>query len=293
MKVAISRWRATFFSLATAVELRYNEGEVLQVPNTKLTRQRWKDHMYYGKWIYIVLAIVAVFVTDLLYSTTEYRPPDERKVTVQFVGSSATMAETVEQTTEQILSAVLPMDETLELVEFFALNFSGDDSDYYGAQKFFVELAAGENDVYVGSRTVLNSIIDQGAALPLDGYIASGLITVPEGAQLYERQEPLFDEQGNEMGKGETRIYGFSTDPLVQMPAQTYMNNEGNYFIITTMSPNPKTAALAMQELYALWSQPLPEPSPSAATEEAASTPAPSGEVSPSLSPDAEEGAQQ
>ena len=85
------------------------------MPNTKLTRQRWKDHMYYGKWIYIVLAIVAVFVTDLLYSTTEYRPPDERKVTVQFVSSSASMAETVEQTTEQILSAVLPMDETLAL----------------------------------------------------------------------------------------------------------------------------------------------------------------------------------
>ena len=141
------------------------------MPNTKLTRQRWKDHMYYGKWIYIVLAIVAVFVTDLLYSTTEYRPPDERKVTVQFVSSSASMAETVEQTTEQILSAVLPMDETLERVEFFALNFSGDDSDYYGAQKFFVELAAGENDVYVGSRAVLNSIIDQGAAIPLDEYI--------------------------------------------------------------------------------------------------------------------------
>ena len=63
---------------------------------------------------------------------------------MQFVSSSASMAETVEQTTEQILSAVLPMDETLERVEFFALNFSGDDSDYYGAQKFFVELAAGE-----------------------------------------------------------------------------------------------------------------------------------------------------
>lgn len=262
------------------------------MPNTKLTRQRWKDHMYYGKWIYIVLAIVAVFVTDLLYSTTEYRPPDERKVTVQFVSSSATMAETVEQTTEQILAAVLPMDETLELVEFFALNFSGDDSDYYGAQKFFVELAAGENDVYVGSRTVLNSIIDQGAAIPLDEYIDSGLITVPEGAQLYERREPLFDEQGNEMGTGETRIYGFSTDPLVQMPAQTYMNNEGNYFIITAMSPNPETAALAMQELYALWSQPLPEPSPSAAAEDAASAATPSGEVSPSPSPEVEEGAQ-
>ena len=184
------------------MELRYNEGEVLQVPNTKLTRQRWKDHMYYGKWIYIVLAIVAVFVTDLLYSTTEYRPPDERKVTVQFVSSSASMAETVEQTTEQILSAVLPMDETLERVEFFALNFSGDDSDYYGAQKFFVELAAGENDVYVGSRAVLNSIIDQGAAIPLDEYIDSGLITVPEGAQLYERREPVFDEQGQRTGHG-------------------------------------------------------------------------------------------
>ena len=266
------------------------------MPNTKLTRQRWKDHMYYGKWIYIVLAIVAVFVTDLLYSTTEYRPPDERKVTVQFVSSSASMAETVEQTTEQILSAVLPMDETLERVEFFALNFSGDDSDYYGAQKFFVELAAGENDVYVGSRAVLNSIIDQGAAIPLDEYIDSGLITVPEGAQLYERREPIFDEQGNELGTGETRIYGFSTDPLVQMPAQTYMSNEGNYFIITSMSPNPETSALAMQELYALWSQPLPQPSPSAdasaAAEEAASTPAPSSEASPSLSPEAEEGAQ-
>ena len=119
---------------------------------------------------------------------------------------------------------------------------------------------------------------------------------MPEGAQLYERREPVFDEQGNELGTGETRIYGFSTDPLVQMPAQTYMSNEGNYFIITSMSPNPETSALAMQELYALWSQPLPEPSPSAdasaAAEEAASTPAPSSEASPSLSPEAEEGAQ-
>ena len=54
------------------MQLRYNEGEVFRVPNTKMTRQRWKDHFYYGKWIYIVLAIVAIFVTDLLYSTTEH-----------------------------------------------------------------------------------------------------------------------------------------------------------------------------------------------------------------------------
>ena len=269
------------------MELRYNEGEVLQVPNTKLTRQRWKDHFYYGKWIYIVLAIVAIFVTDLLYSTTEYRPPDERKVTVQFVSASATTGDDIENTTQQILSTLAPVDETLEAVEFYVINFSGDESDYYGAQKFFVELAAGENDVYVANSAILNSIIAQGAALPLDPYIESGLITVPEGAELFQHREPVFDEEGNDLGTGEMRVYGFSTDPMVQMPYQVNMSNEGYAFIITSMSPNPETAALAMQELYALWSQPLPEePAASASPEAAAdSTPA------PSLSPRAEDDA--
>jgi hypothetical protein len=59
------------------------------MPNTKLTKQALSNHYHYSKMMYIALIAVALMAGDLIYSAAEYKPPNERKVEIEMVGSYA------------------------------------------------------------------------------------------------------------------------------------------------------------------------------------------------------------
>ena len=47
---------------------------------TPLTKERLQNHITYSSWKYILLAVVAIFGWNLVYSVTAYQPPEEKKI---------------------------------------------------------------------------------------------------------------------------------------------------------------------------------------------------------------------
>ena len=45
-----------------------------------ITGRRIQNHFHYSFWKYILLAVIAVFGWNLIYTTTRYRPPESAKV---------------------------------------------------------------------------------------------------------------------------------------------------------------------------------------------------------------------
>ncbi|MBE5766167.1 MAG: hypothetical protein E7335_03175 [Clostridiales bacterium] len=227
------------------------------MPNTKITKSRWETHFQYGKWIYIVLAILAICVSNLLFTSTEYRPPNSNKVTIQFVDHYAMVNDLTEDLAQTLLERVSPEDETLEAVELFSFTFTGQGADSHGFDKYYVELYVGENDMFITLEALARKIVNEGLALPLDEFVESGALTIPEGAEPLYMDEPIFDEDGNRVAFGEKHLYGFSTDPLVQLPRYAQMSHETGYAVMIHSCENPETTLRVVEELYAEMSKPM------------------------------------
>lgn len=231
------------------------------MPNTRITREKLSTHLHYGKWVYILIAVLAYFAVDLAYTMTEYRPPKERKVEVQIVGSYVNTDGFLAEVAAKMLADGQAQDETLEEVSIFALNYSGDpEQDIYGAQKYMVMLAAQEGDIYMVSRPLLEQLVSQGAALPLDPYLQDGTLRA-EGMDLsgVTFAEPAPSE--DEAPSGEEHVYALPAAGLNRMlEADISYDNRDQYLVIVSYCANPDTTARAMQTMIDQLTAPPPEP---------------------------------
>lgn len=49
------------------------------MPNTRITRQKWKDHFSYAKKVYIIGILLALGAASLIYSVTRYQAPQRAR----------------------------------------------------------------------------------------------------------------------------------------------------------------------------------------------------------------------
>ena len=56
---------------------------------TPLTKARWKHHLAYNGWKYILVLILSIVGWNLIYTMTAYRPPEDKKVDVYLSLASA------------------------------------------------------------------------------------------------------------------------------------------------------------------------------------------------------------
>ena len=56
------------------------------MPNTKLTRDKLKNHFQYGKMIYLVILAVAALIGNLVFTITVYHAPNERRIDIELIG---------------------------------------------------------------------------------------------------------------------------------------------------------------------------------------------------------------
>ena len=59
------------------------------MPNTKLTREKLKVHFHYSRMIYLIVVVLAVLAGNLVYTMTEYRAPNARRVDIELIGAYA------------------------------------------------------------------------------------------------------------------------------------------------------------------------------------------------------------
>ena len=165
---------------------------------TPVTSKSLRQHFTYNWWVYLLIALLAFGLVDLLYTMTAYRSPRDKTIGfyvygyVNDTGMSAYMnnvRETEMSDMEEMTPVMLAMDDT------------------YGPMQLMTYLSAGEGDVYMLPREQFLNYSMGGSMVPLEN-----------DAELMA----LFDAAGvnlqsgwrKETETGENHLYGIPQDKL-------------------------------------------------------------------------------
>lgn len=244
------------------------------MPKTKYTKEYLKNHFSYSRWVYLIAVLVAVGAAEIIFTVTRYQAPNARRVDIELLGGYADLNDTgVVQAAEDALLAAgqayeLERDQKngvdtdaaeyeipLEEVNIYNINYTGDASseeDYYSGQKYMVMLAAQEGDIYIVNRDLLEGLVADGGAAPLDEFIESGLLSA-EGVDLEDVtfDEPVYDEEDEPTGN--RYIYALPADRLAGLSKTYAYPVSGRYIVIMSYSQNQDTAAAVVRELFNLY----------------------------------------
>ena len=193
---------------------------------TPINRDTLRHHIQYNAWKYVVLIVVSIFLWDMIYATTAYRPPQDKRIDI-YIQSSTADNEAVEHAFESIRAQLLPQ---IELVNTSFL-FGGGQSDMYAAQQLMTYIMAREGDLSFLLSEDFKRYASQGAFMDLEQLIAQDVLHV-EGLNLASgyvaTQE--YDEATEQMITTSTRrLYGIPTASLmVSQPTST--STTGIYF---------------------------------------------------------------
>ena len=230
------------------------------MPNTRITKPKWKNHMQYGKVIYIILIAVGLMAGSMLFDMTAPKTPDENKVDIYIVPSADVTH--VSDFTAQLLvdgqayersrDAANGIDvdapdyaPALREVNIYSIGYNEDNDDVYGVQAFMVRTMAGEGDVYVVTRAQLESLMDMGGLIPLDDYIAQGVID-PGSRDLTKTtySEPV--EEGK-APTGAEHVYAIACEPMRQAFFDlTGVDSQDMFLVVMSYSKNPDTSAAVL-----------------------------------------------
>lgn len=137
--------------------------------STPLNGKRIRDHFRYNFWMYLLAAVLSVFVWNMIYIQTEYRPPENKRIDIY--------VQTVETTAEAIDALLLPVWQQavpeMELVRAVTVMPSGGAS-YMGEMQLMTYLAAGEGDLYLLDAADFKRFAAQGAFMPLEAWVEQG-----------------------------------------------------------------------------------------------------------------------
>ena len=243
------------------------------MPNTKLTRDKLKNHFQYSKMLYLVVMITAALIGNLVFTVTVYRPPNERRIDIELVGlyadtelsgardaKASLLAAGQDFERERDASSGADQEKDYELplqeVEFISLQYdpeSSSEENYYAAQKFMVMLAAQEGDIYVLSRTLLLNLLEQNLLVPLDDYIASGVLD-PGERNLGRVTFDGYDDEGN--ATTEQHVYALQADTLTGMMEALSYDPTDKYLAVVQFSRNQDTAVAVLQKMIDLFETP-------------------------------------
>ena len=136
----------------------------------KTLKERLKNHLQYAWWQYLALALAAGFGWSLIFTTTAYRAPAEKRLDVYFVTYSVP-----EETLEWFQEQILGMFDDVEDSDCLSIVYT-DDDNYYGSMQMSTYMAAGQGDVYIMARERFETMKSSEGFLPLDEAIAQGKI---------------------------------------------------------------------------------------------------------------------
>ena len=165
-----------------------------------ITKDRIRNHFHYFWWQYAVLVVVAVFGWNLVFTMTQYRPPEELKVEWYYQGPTTMDTTTKGQAVLEELHAELFPD--MEEVTFTLV---GTD-EMYGDMQIMVWMAAGQGDLYMLQKDSYFTYANGETLLDLQPYVDDGTLNV-EGIDL--AKAIATDQETGEKG-----LYGIPMDAV-------------------------------------------------------------------------------
>ena len=212
---------------------------------TPVSSETLKQHFTYSWWKYLLVALLAFGLVDLLYTMTAYRTPNDKKIEFYVYGMVNT--EKLSAYMEQVRET--EMADMEEMTPLMLL-----DDNNYGPMQLTTYLAAGEGDVFL---------------LPRDQFITtaanSGLLALEEDEELMA----FFTKAGVSLQSGwrkntdtgETHLYGIPQNKLPGLESYAYAKD--GFLCVVSLSGNEENARKFLRILCRdMISAPEGEPSP-------------------------------
>lgn len=212
------------------------------MPDTKLTWAGLREHLRRSAAIYLAVLAACMILTNLLWTTTAPRVPDEKRVLI-YLADSYTNASTLRGLAETVLERTRREDPSLEQVEFLDLMYTGQESDYTGSILLATRLSMGEADLFLASGPTMEALVADGACLPLDELYEGGFM---KSSGL----EPFYAEvTDEETGETASFLAGFRLDGLDALDELGAIRSEGHYLAVISNGTNIETSARAAEIL--------------------------------------------
>lgn len=199
---------------------------------TPINGETLKHHMTYGIWKYALMAACVVMGWSLIYTTTAYRSPQEKRVDVYILSNTAS-SELVDKFLEPIWKETVPEMESVSGVVVSLID------DYTTTMQLMTYMAAGEADIYFMNEQYFKSYASQGSFLELEDLVESGQID-PGEADLtkgYVAYVEEYDDQGRAV-KTSRHLYGIPLDSFYGFMGGMQLDNRGMYAVITVNNQN-------------------------------------------------------
>ena len=172
---------------------------------TPLSKEKIQNHIAYSSWKYLLLIAVAILGWNIIYSVTEYQPPEEKKIIlgVYSYGDDVNITPYM----EQVRLDILPDMEDVS-AQFIVPD------EAYGDMILMTRIAARECDIYVLPRTQFQNFAAQGAFMPLEKVLPDLIADLEAAGISLSRGFRTNDETG------EKHQYGI---PLADLPGMLPM----------------------------------------------------------------------
>lgn len=185
---------------------------------TPLNKEKLQNHFTYSLWKYALLAIIAIFGWNIIYSITEPQAPEEKKI---IVGVYAYADETsMNVYMENVRQELMPdMEEML-------INIIMPD-EMYGDMILSTRVAARDCDIYLLPRTQFQNYAAQGAFMPLDTVLPDLIADLEKAGVSLSRGARANEELG-----GEKHQYGIPCADLPGMMPMLQIDTKDMYLCI-------------------------------------------------------------
>lgn len=169
----------------------------------KITKGRIQNHFAYSWWKYVILILAAVVGWNLIFTTTAYRAPKDKRLDVTFVTYSIS-----DDLLQEIRADILRRYEgSVEDSSVVSIVYT-DEDNYYGSMQLMTYVSAGEGDIYLMTKERFDVFAEQGVLVALDEAIDAGALNL-QGIDVSWAIRT--DEEGRTgvMGIPADALYGF------------------------------------------------------------------------------------
>ena len=212
----------------------------------RITKSWLKNHWAYSWWKYLVLTVICIMGVNILFTSTAYRAPEEKKIELYVACNYVD-----QQALQEQLSGVF-FERFPEQEELIVININLASGDAYTQMQFTTYLAAHQGDVLLLPKGQMYQLAEAGADnafLELTPYIESGVIDLEkagvEGLVLPD-------------SKGVEGIYAIPADSLYGL-FDLGCNTADSYLCLTSFGGNEDTAAGVLNMLFELYQAEKPE----------------------------------
>ncbi|MBO7359183.1 MAG: hypothetical protein J6U72_05110 [Clostridia bacterium] len=228
------------------------------MPDTRITKQKLKDHWGYSGKAYIIGALVAVALASMFFTMVTNREPAD-KYSVNFaIVRSYSNTEQLNGVSDALLKFGREADPELKAVKFTSVMFEGDMNsqdayNYY--QLYILQLSAGSNDFFLQTEGMTRSLLLGGNLRPLEEleYFEQFVKNHPEAEIMWEK-EPLPEgvEETEDNADRPVHAYAVSMESLGGAIQMNSFDNRGMYAGMLVSSANPETSLYVLDEFYNL-----------------------------------------